>query len=390
MRLFSDAERTDRGPARFSESNFGFLDRIAGPHWDRVRSLLEEWFNDYPEAAKSELHKRFTNRTDDGQHDGAWWELYIASLFRHLGYEIVPHPTIEGSIRKPDFLVTREESAFYVECTVTAAGGTRGSLEWIYDCISDVETRDFLIGVEYVQRGTEHPKRSDVTRPIAQWLAGLDPDELMGAPVERLPRKVIPIRDWSITCVALPNPPDRRYKGGRLIGFFPVVSINFDKEISRIYEAVTKKGRRYGREPLPLPLVVAVLENTSLVEADDIAQALFGREERRWTPGDPNSIHKVRKRNGYWRGDWSPTEVQRGTRVSAALIGSGLRYQRIALDLPELWINPWAAVPLSQHDGFTTINGETGEMVRTEGTLQAFEVFGLDPDWPAFPEKRFG
>src|SRR5947209_1831018 len=117
MRLFSDDERTDRGPARFSESNFEFLDRIAGPHWDRVRNVLEAWFNDHPADAKSGLHKRFTDK-NDGQHVGAWWELYIASLFRHLGYEVVPHPTIEGSERKPDFLVTRELSAFYVECTV--------------------------------------------------------------------------------------------------------------------------------------------------------------------------------------------------------------------------------------------------------------------------------
>lgn len=388
MKLFSDGERTDGGPARFSESNFAFLDRVGGPHWDRVRSLLETWFSDHPKDAKSELHKRFTDK-DDGQNAGAWWELYIASLFRHLGYDISPHPTIEGSKRKPDFLVTRKESAFYVECTVTAAGGTKGTLAWIYDCISDVETRDFLIGIDDVQPGTERPKRAEVTRPIAQWLAELDPDELIGAPEGRLPHRVISIRDWSITCVALPNRPDDRYKGGRLIGSLPAVSINYEKEISRIYEAVAKKGRRYGRDPLPLPLVVAVLENTSLVDADDIAQALFGRVELQWSRGDPESIRKVRKRNGYWRGDWSPKDAQRGTRVSAALIGSGLRYQRIALDLPELWINAWAAVPLSQHDGFATVSGETGEMVRTKGTLQASNVFGLEPDWPSFPEKRF-
>ncbi|BCO71143.1 hypothetical protein [Mycobacterium intracellulare] len=389
MKLFSDDERTDRGPARFSESDFQFLDRVAGPHWDRVRSLLEEWFSDHPEAAKNELHKRFTDK-NNGQHAGAWWELYIASLFRHLGYELAPHPTIEGSERKPDFLVTRESSAFYVECTVTAAGGTPGTLAWIYDCISDVETRDFLVGIEDVKRGKQRPKRSDVTRPIAQWLAELDRDELIAAPEKRLPRKVIPIRDWSITCVAIPNRPDAGYQGGRLIAHLPTVSINYEKEISRIYEALSKKGRHYGREPLSLPLVVAVLENTRLVEADDIAQALFGREEWQLTPGDPDSIRKVRKRNGYWRGDWSSNEVQRGTRVSAALIGSGLRYQRIALDLPELWNNPWAAVPLGQHDGFATVSVETGEVVRTEGKLQAANVFGLDPDWPYFPVNRFG
>jgi hypothetical protein len=122
MKLCSDNERSDKGPARFSESDFDFLDRVAGAHWDRVRSLLERWFDDHPEEAKRELRTRFID-SDNGQHVGAWWELYIASLFRHLGYDVVPHPTIEGSKRKPDFLVTREAAAVYVECTVAGPVG---------------------------------------------------------------------------------------------------------------------------------------------------------------------------------------------------------------------------------------------------------------------------
>lgn len=152
---------------------------------------------------------------------------------------------------------------------------------------------------------------------------------------------------------------------------------------------MSRKGRRYGREPLPLPLVVAVL-TAGFIDEDDVAEALFGRKAFEWSPGDPDSIRMVRKRNGYWRGDWSSNDVQRGTRVSAALFGSNLRYWRIASDLPQLWINPWAAVPLSQHDDFTTVAQEDGEIIRAEGTLDASNVFSLDPDWPFFPKNRFG
>jgi hypothetical protein len=70
---------------------------------------------------------------------------------------------------------------------LAGAGGTRGTAAWVYDCISDVETRDFLVGIEHVEQGAERPKRVEVTRPIAQWLAGLDPDELLSAPVKRYP-----------------------------------------------------------------------------------------------------------------------------------------------------------------------------------------------------------
>ncbi len=389
MRLFGDIERTDRSPARFSEGSYAFLDRVAGAHWDRVRDLLEEWFDSYPEDARRELQQRFTDQ-DDGQHLGAWWELYVASLFRHLGYGVVPHPVVQSSQRKPDFLVTKQTVAFYVECVVAGAGGTPGTEAWIYDCISDVETRDFLVGVSHIEAGTERPKRIEVTRPIAQWLATLHPDELLSAPDERLPHNVIRIRDWSLEVVAYPNSPDGRQKGGRLIATLPPVANYPSNTVDRIHEAISKKGRRYGRMPLPLPLVVAVLEGSGWIDEDEIGDALFGRREWRWHTGNAQSVRQVRKRNGYFRGDWSDDDEQRGTRVSAVLFGSNLRYWRIATDLPHLWINPWAATPVSHNEGFTnTVALESGEFVRSEGTLEASTVFKIDPDWPSFPPIRF-
>lgn len=391
MKLFSDSERTDKRPARFSESDYQFLDRVAGDHWQSVRVLLDQWFDKHPADAKRELYNRYTD-SDNGQHLGAWWELYIASLFRHFGYQVVAHPVVEGSERKPDFLMTSAAATFYVECTVAGAGGTRGTIEWIYDCISDVETRDFLIGIErIITQGKSKPKRVDVTRAIAQWLAGLDPDEHYSNSHQSLPRKVIPIRDWSIEFIAYPNPPDGRYKGGRLIANLPAVTNYPSNTIDRIHEAISKKGRHYGREPLSLPLVVAVLEGSGWMDEEELGEALFGRKEWQWNQGDPQSIHQVRQRNGYWRGDWSADDVQRGTRVSAVLFGSNLRYFRIATDLPNMWVNPWAAVPLDHNDGFNwTTAREDGETIRTDGTLNAHTVFGLDPDWPFFPENRFG
>jgi hypothetical protein len=250
---------------------------------------------------------------------------------------------------------------------------------------------DFLIGIDHVEQGTEHPKRVEVTRPIAQWLAELDPDEFLEMPHQEMPRRVIRIRDWSLNCVALPNPPGARHKGGRLIGFLPPVFGFPANDVDRIQEALSKKGRRYGREPLPLPLIVAVLPGSGFLDGDDVAEALFGRKAFEWYPGDPDSVRLVRKRNGYWRGDWSSDDIRRGTRVSAVLFGSNLRYWRIASDLPGLWINPWAAVPLSHHDDFTTTTArENGEIISVEGTLLASNVFGLDRNWPFFPKNRFG
>ena len=174
MKLFDDIKRADTSPALFSESSYQFVNRVAGAPWDKVRALLEAWFVEHPANATRDLYNRFTD-IDDSQHLGAWWELYIASLFRLLGYDVAAHPTVEGSKRQPDFLMSRGNTSFYVECTVASPGdgaGTRGTPEWIYDCISDVENPDFLVGIHRIAQGTQRPKRVEVTRPIAQRILG--------------------------------------------------------------------------------------------------------------------------------------------------------------------------------------------------------------------------
>ncbi len=390
MRLFHDGARSNSGPALFSEGDYEFLDRVADAHWDRVRRLLEEWFAAHPATEKPDVYKRFTD-FDVGQHIGAWWEIYVASLYRHLGYTVVAHPTIEGSDRKPDFLISRAGSHFYVECTVALPGDSaKGAFEWIVDCISDIETRDFLVGIRHIKHGSQRPRRIEVTRPLTQWLEELDADALLQHPEEELPSKEIPIRDWTLTCVALPTRPDGRHSGGRNLGYLPPVTNFPSNDVDRLHETITKKGRRYGREPLQHPFIVAVLATFGFLDQDDVGEALFGRKEFQWYTGDPDSVTVVRKRNGYWRGDWSTDDAQRGARVSAVLFGSNLRYWRVAQDLPDLWINPWAAVPLTDLDGFTTITvaaEPSAEIVRTDGSLTAAEVFALDPNWPWFPDR---
>jgi len=158
MKLFDDTKRADTSPALFSESSYQFVNRVAGAPWDKRRALLEAWFVEHPANATRDLYNRFTD-IDDSQHLGAWWELYIASLFRLLGYDVAAHPTVEGSKRQPDFLMSRGNTSFYVECTVASPGdgaGTRGTPEWIYDCgdraaVAVLRHRPRLLHVQFLR-----------------------------------------------------------------------------------------------------------------------------------------------------------------------------------------------------------------------------------------------
>jgi hypothetical protein len=391
-KLFDERERSDSGPMRFSESTFQFVNRVDRPAWGHVRSVLNQWFHHYPDDSKTELHSRFT-KSDEGQHIGAWWELYVYTLHRLLGYRTVVHPKIEGTKRKPDFLVTRGTTSRYVECTATSSfdamkNRTPGTREWIYDCISDIQPREFLVGIETVKEGTQRPKRSEITRPIVEWLATLNPDHILASSPETsegLPRQQFPIRDWQVTCVAYPNRPEARYSGGRSLATLPASFGFVGSEVDRIHDALSDKGRRYGKVALKHPLTIALLSTSGFIDDEDMGEVVYGRKAVQYTQGDRDAVRMVRKRNGYWRGNWSADNQPRGARVAAVLFGRNIRAWAVTEDLPQLWLNPWASVPLSHNDGFTTFaTDESGAIQRTEGRLTAEDAFKLPREWPYF------
>ncbi len=84
MRLFDDINRSDSSPAAYTEDSYGFLNRVAGDVWQRIRETLEEWFAAYPREHAADLRGRFRSRRP-GAHEGAWWELYLYRLFLRMG-----------------------------------------------------------------------------------------------------------------------------------------------------------------------------------------------------------------------------------------------------------------------------------------------------------------
>lgn len=87
--LFDDIIGTDPSPASDIKGSFHFLNRVAKPSWQRVRDLLEDWYAEYPDD-NDDLRNRFRESAGT-QHYGAWWELYVYTLYRRLGYKVVTH-----------------------------------------------------------------------------------------------------------------------------------------------------------------------------------------------------------------------------------------------------------------------------------------------------------
>lgn len=113
-RLFDEIERKDTGPKPESEADYEYLNRSARPEAEKIRSLLEDWFNRYPKEAQDEFLERFKGV----EHAKAFFELYIHEILCKQGSTCRVHPEIEGSNTHPEFLVSCGELKFYVEATV--------------------------------------------------------------------------------------------------------------------------------------------------------------------------------------------------------------------------------------------------------------------------------
>jgi hypothetical protein len=106
------------------ESAYAFFDRVDDPVCERVRTLLEEWFQHYPEVEeKRNVRGRLVSR-DDGHFVSAFWELYLHEAYTQLGFDVEEiEPVVPGSTNRPDFLLRRGPTRFYLEAVTLGEAG---------------------------------------------------------------------------------------------------------------------------------------------------------------------------------------------------------------------------------------------------------------------------
>jgi hypothetical protein len=328
-KLFAQSNRSDSSPGRHGEKPFHFLERRAGPLWDRVRDHLEHCYAAFPDDHKQGLVGRLRD-PDQRQHLPAWWELYIFTLFDSLGFDIDVHPELSGITDeddRPDFLVTDDSISTYVEAALVFNDDlTSDAWNWVCNCVNDVDNPDFMVELEIPVVGKLRPAKKDIQRPVANWLAGLNADQVLADQAAGLsgPREQFPAKDWVLDYVAAPVSPDRRGLPGRLIALYPIRSIDFARDVKRLRKTLKDKGSKYSNieRPLDKPLVLAITSWNSLDEPE-VKETLF----------DP--------RHGYWRqgGD------SHGSRISAVLFSETMRAWSVASRLPELWIVSGHVIP---------------------------------------------
>lgn len=100
------------------ESMYAFLDRVAGPVWDRIRDLIEEWVKGYCPTGQTEIVERLHSKRDI-DFTSAYWELLLYHGLKAIGFDVSCHPAVAGTTKRPDFLVEGDECSFYLEAKVS-------------------------------------------------------------------------------------------------------------------------------------------------------------------------------------------------------------------------------------------------------------------------------
>jgi hypothetical protein len=393
--LFS-AERVPLGPIeRWLASDYERLDRAMDEIPVRVRGLMDAWYARLPDHARSEIRQRFTEKTM-GAHLGAFWELYLHEAGCRLGCEVDIDVGRDHAGRRPDLLLCKAATSFYVEARVAEgddviAREQRTRANQLYAAVERITNRDFLIFVSLMRVGANTPGSKLVTTPLDHCLARLDPDaERRRTDAGDAPAELLIDRDgWRVRLQATAKLPENRGRpdttviGGREEGFADdpdgedlLAEVD---DIAPLTRALLRKAG-HGYELGERPFVIAALCAGPLVDDHDIAQALFGPIGYRLSV----SSNKVASR--YLPGGlWHEGAGVRYRDVSAVLTASNVHPGNVASVEPCLWLNPAATRPLDAPwlPWLRREIGPDGRLAEHPASASAAGVFGLPRQWPA-------
>ncbi len=377
--LFPTRERTDPSESDEAESTWAFLERVDDPAFDRVRRLIEAWYEaSAPGAGRRELHARLTGG-DDGEFHAAWFELYLREVHRRLGFEVVEHPRLRDVTKRPDFRITRDGMSFLLEATVVgdrSDAGRRARRARVVDAINSIRSPDFSLLFEIEQEGDRQPPTRDLLGRLQAWVdtqqwERVRAEQEARCDFARLPRLDERIDDWRFTFLAWPRMAEHRGIASPAIGAGPSDGGTFDHE-STLLARLERKGRRYGAPDEPLLLAIRIDKLSA--RSEDLASALYGP-----------LLAGGRRGRGLFT---DASGRARNRQVTGVLAWDlELRPWSVTRRAPVLWLHPDPAHRLAVTLPWRSVAQEAGELRVVEGDFAPETVFEL-PDAALFDDPR--
>ena len=315
MTLFDNISRNKLTPETSSKSLFqdiNLYDRYGTTN--KIRNKLEAWFKKYPLEHQKDLRERFRS-TDNYNHRGAYFELFLHELLTTLGFSLTIHPEISGTRKRPDFLAVKDNQRFYLEATAVGPESgpfTKNKNELdVLDKINGLSSPHFRI--TYDMQGklsrtlSRNESKNEVVSPIKKLLDSHDREE-----VQRLidkhgrneaPSERIQVGDWSFEAWLSPIAPEDRDNDPKrplILGHHRAKRLDCFKPIKK---ALTNKKKKYGNLDTPLIVAVHTLDQHYPGPRHDM-EVLFGQERLIYSKDQPDLPPEFgRQQNGIWSND---------------------------------------------------------------------------------------
>lgn len=384
-RLFSEWTREDRSPRAMRESIFDYVDRMAGPLWANVRKHLNDWVYRYPAEHRPELLGRLRSRSDSVDFYAAYWELFLYHLLVRSGYEVVCHPDVPGTSKKPDFRASRDGAAVYVEAKLVGDSAAerrrqRERVEVWAELDRRVSSEHFFVRLGIIERGHSPLPHRLLAQQAEAWLGRLDVDAVRVAVADGGLRDVDAFEwrheksGWAISLAPIPK--TQHHESHRLVGMGEAEGW-FPNDRAAFRGALADEGHRYGRS-LDAPLIVALSMGRAFVDDFDVINALFGDEVVE-VHRETMATTMARARNGVWLGPRGP----RARGLSGVLVGKSIGPWSLASARLTHWANPWASSPSAISVSCVgTVSAGDDVLDRREAAQSILEWMGLPQGWP--------
>ncbi|GAA0341968.1 hypothetical protein [Micropruina glycogenica] len=375
--LFNPGKRTDSRPALYGETDFEFLDRVAGNYWQQVRDLLQLWVDHLPASERRDVCARLQGRAAS-QQASALLELYLHEVLLRSGCAIQIHPNVPGTNRQPDFLATPTSGdPLYVEAVVPAysdlARAELNRRSQLIDAINRKPHPRFALVLKHLEVGQTTLSSKSLITEIHQWLDRLppDPDPLTTRSFPSRPnnqgwRISLGVMPWTQKALQLPN---RRAIGAQTSGGIQKVD-----HFGPVQRALASKESKYGKPNHPL--VVAI--GTSFL--DDPSHLTNGFYGSLHTDMGTTPPVVTREFNGYFGSADLPLHQQ----VSVVLVVHNLSPWRVTGPVVA-WHHPWPQRDLPDQLGIPSdayrLVDRMPQQVAFQGDIAS--VLGLPQQWPS-------
>lgn len=186
--LFEGVPQSELGPPMRGEAHHHYLQRSGRLAAAKLRALLDEWWQRFPEGSRGDLLRRLRN-DDDAVFLPGFFELYLHELAIRHGYSCEVHFVLDPSVddRNVDFRLSRPgEPSFLLEAIVPGTAGDQASVrkrkDAVYAALGEWPELPYYIYIREVQGEPRTPVPARRLRAdIANHFATVDPAALVAA-----------------------------------------------------------------------------------------------------------------------------------------------------------------------------------------------------------------